>query len=72
MKAGAGLLTAKEVCLCCELKLSATSDLTEFCGTLDVWSAQAAVLKAPIRAFEVHPFYAKQKPECHFLPGVWY
>jgi hypothetical protein len=70
MKAGAGLLTAKAICRCCEVKLSATSDLTEVCGTLDVWSARAAALKAPIRAFEVHPFYAKQKPECHLLPEV--
>ncbi len=70
MGAVAGLLSVKKVCLCCEPKLSATSDLTEFCGTLDLWAAQAAALKAPIRLFEVHPFYAEQKHRCHVLPEV--
>jgi hypothetical protein len=70
MEAGAGLLSAKRVCLCCEPKLSATSDLTEFCATLDLWSAQAAALKAPIRLFEVYPFHAEQKHQCHVLPEV--
>jgi hypothetical protein len=40
--------------------MSTTSALTELCGTLDLWSATAAAIKAPIRLFGVHLFDAEQ------------
>jgi hypothetical protein len=51
----------KKVCRPCRAKISAILDLTGCCGTLDLWSATAAAIKAPIRLFGVHLFDAEQK-----------
>jgi hypothetical protein len=37
------------------------SAFTEHCGTLDLWSATTAAIKAPIRLFGVHLVDAEQK-----------
>jgi hypothetical protein len=51
----------KTVCRAWRAKISAILDLTGCCGTLDLWSATAAAIKAPIRLFGVHLYDAEQK-----------
>jgi len=51
----------KNICLSCRAKVLAISALTELGGTLDLWSATATAIKAPIRLFGVQLFDAEQK-----------